>query len=342
MLTNSLPRTAAFAGAVAGGVAIGVLCVWSWEHFLTAGDAIALPTMCLALDDRPSEPGVAGSMVWIPPGRFKMGSEQFRREEAPVHEAAVAGFWIDNHDVTNAEFRRFVEATGYVTLAERANASPQDAAPGAFVFIRPGEVRDLSDIGQWWKFIAGANWRHPEGPTSDLTGRDHHPVVDVAYADAEAYARWAGRRLPGEAEWEYAARGGLDGAAYVWGEAPASTGAPRANYWHGIFPILNRNVGGYIGTTPVGCYPANGYGLYDMAGNVWQWTRDRWNGEAAFDGAPGRGAAPADLRVIKGGSFLCADNFCLRYRPAARQPGDAAVGASHIGFRTAWDGPPPG
>ena len=270
-------------------------------------------------------------MVWVPGGHFKMGSEQYRAEEAPVRAATVAGFWIDSHDVTNAQFQAFAAATGYVTVAERAAKSPGHTGPGSFVFVRPKEVTDFQDIGQWWKFVPGADWRHPEGPGSDLTNRESHPVVQVAYEDAVAYAHWVGHALPSEAEWEFAARGGLNGASFVWGDDPEPAGKAQANYWHGIFPFWNRNVGGYVGTTPVGCFPANGYGLYDMAGNVWQWTRDRWQG-------PGT----AELHVIKGGSFLCADNFCMRYRPAARQPGDAAVGASHIGFRTVWAGPPPG
>lgn len=319
----------------------GVGAGWWWQRAAPSDGAMPLPANCLMAQDLPQSPSAAGGMVWIPGGRFKMGSEQFRREEAPVREVAVAGFWIDNHDVTNAQFQRFVEETGYVTVAERPRKSPNDPEPGSFVFIRPEEVSDFQDIGQWWKFIPGASWRHPEGPPSDLSGRENHPVVHVAYEDAAAYARWAGHDLPSEAQWEYAARGGLDAAPFVWGTDPEPDEKPQANYWHGIFPLWNRNADGYIGTLPVGCFPANGFGLYDMAGNVWQWTRDPWQGERASDASPARNGRLTALHVIKGGSFLCADNFCMRYRPAARQPGEVSVGASHIGFRTVWEGPPP-
>ncbi|MGP0093451.1 MAG: formylglycine-generating enzyme family protein [Xanthobacteraceae bacterium] len=327
------------AGAAAFGMLIGVGAGWWWHRQAPNEGAIPLPAGCLTVQDLPQSPGAG--MVWIPSARFEMGSEQFRPEEAPVRDVAVAGFWIDSHDVTNAQFRRFVTETGYVTVAERPGKSPNDPEAGSFVFIRTEEVSNFQDIGQWWKFVPGASWRHPEGPMSDLSRRESHPVVHVAYEDAVAYARWAGHDLPSEAQWEYAARGGLDAAPFVWGTDPEPEGKPRANYWHGVFPFWNRNAGGYVGTLPVGCFPANGFGLYDMAGNVWQWTRDPWQGESALDASPARQARPAEAHVIKGGSFLCADNFCMRYRPAARQPGDTSVGASHTGFRTVWDGPPP-
>lgn len=292
------------------GLAVGFGGSWLWQEFVAEDGAIELPKSC-------RDPASESPMVRLEGGTFRMGSENFRAEEAPEREVAVGPFSIDRHHVTNAEFRRFVEATGYVTRAERPGG-------GSHVFVRPKGVRDLRDESQWWVYVVGANWRSPTGSGSKLVpGEDRHPVVHVAAEDAEAYAAWLGRRLPSEAEWEFAARGGLDGADYVWGPEKDDARKPRANVWRGVFPHFNRNKGEAIGTTPVGCYEPNGYGLWDMAGNVWQWTADAWQS--------------GDSRVIKGGSFLCADNFCLRYRPAARQPGEAASGASHIGFRTVKD-----
>jgi formylglycine-generating enzyme len=306
------------------------------------------PDVCLAASDRPGTPDAG--MHWIPGGRFAMGSEQFRPEEAPVRETSVEGFWIDTHDVTNAQFARFVRETGYVTTAERAERG--GAPAGSMLFRAPQDVRDLQDVSQWWRIEPGANWRHPDGPGSDLKHRQNHPVVHVSYEDAEAYARWAGRTLPTEAQWEFAARGGRDGDAFVWGAEPDRDDAPQANYWRGVFPVLNLGSKGFKGTSPVGCFPANGYGLYDMAGNVWQWTQDAWTTGHQLSRNASRQPASlvtstqrfskaltvadksASHYVIKGGSFLCAANFCMRYRPAARQPGDGSSGASHIGFRT--------
>jgi formylglycine-generating enzyme len=277
-------------------------------------------------------------MAWIPGGSFRMGSEDFYPEERPVREVSVDGFWIDEHPVTVAEFRRFVKATGHVTLAERA-PDPADypdvhgpIAAGSIVF-RPtaGPVR-LDDWRQWWHWVAGAGWRTPEGPGSDVYTRARHPVVHIAHADAEAYAAWAGKVLPTEAEWERAARGGLDGATYPWGDDPEPDGLPLANTWQGQFPWL-----GHRGTSPVGSFPPNGYGLYDMTGNVWEWTADAFDTEAAV-GPCCAGAEPgADIprRVIKGGSHLCAPSYCLRYRPAARQGEPIDSTTSHIGFRCA-------
>ncbi|MDE2361701.1 MAG: formylglycine-generating enzyme family protein [Hyphomicrobiales bacterium] len=281
-------------------------------------------------------------MVRIPAGAFRMGSEDFRPEEAPTAQISVPGFWIDAHDITNAQFARFVRETGYVTLAEREgrNADGSRRPPGAWVFAEPDEVKNLEDISQWWTFVDGADWRHPEGPRSNLDGRQNHPVVQVAIEDAEAYARWAGHRLPTEAEWEFAARGGRDGAPYVWGDEPDSDDAPKANRWRGVFPTLDLGSKGFKRTSPVGCFPANGYGLYDMAGNVWQWTSSAWSEDHRITDASARAGEGAASYVIKGGSFLCAPNFCARYRPAARQPGDTAGGAVHIGFRTALSASP--
>lgn len=306
------------------------LAGWRWA----AGRAPeALPDACIAAADRPTAPG--SGMVWIPGGALRMGSESDWPEEAPLREVTVGGFWIDVHDVTNAEFARFVAATGYVTVAERKGAA--GLRQGALVFSAPTEVRDLADLSQWWRLDPKADWRHPQGRGSDLAHRQNHPVVDIAYEDAEAYARWAGHHLPSEAEWELAARGGRDGQRFAWGNDPDSAEAPLANTWRGVFPVLNLGSKGFKGTSPVGCFPPNGFGLYDMAGNVWQWTRDPWTPDHARAAAGTAGAG----HVIKGGSFLCAANFCLRYRPAARQPGDDSAGASHLGFRTVLAGPPP-
>lgn len=284
-----------------------------------------------------------------------MGSNDFYPEEQPVHSVAVDGFWIDEHQVTNAQFRRFVKATGYVTVAERPlsasdypNADPSLLVPGSAVFRKaPGPV-DLDDYTLWWAYTPGANWRHPEGPGSTLDGRDRHPVVHVAYEDAEAYAQWAGKHLPTEAEWEFAARGGLDGATFPWGNEFAPRGRMMANTWQGEFPWQNLMTDGYEGTSPVRKFPPNGYGLFDVAGNVWEWTTDffrpQHSGEAehACCGPQNPRVAAAALnmvpeqfpqRVIKGGSHLCAPNYCLRYRPAARQGETVDTSTSHIGFR---------
>ena len=220
-------------------------------------------------------------MAWIPGGAFRMGSDQHYPEERPVHDVAVDGFWMDEHQVTVAEFRRFVKATGHVTVAERAldaadypEADRELLVPGSLVFRRTRGPVDLDDYRNWWHWVPGAQWRHPEGPGSDLTGRDRHPVTHVAYEDATAYAAWAGKALPTEAEWEFAARGGLDGAVYTWGDEFAPKGRMMANTWQGEFPWQNLRTDRYEGTSPVKAFPANGYGLFDMAGNVWEWTTD--------------------------------------------------------------------
>lgn len=280
-------------------------------------------------------------MVAVKGGRFAMGSDQHYAEEAPVHEVAVEPFLIDRHDVTNAQFARFIAATGYVTVAERGG--PTGVAASA-VFVMP-EARKAGA----WRLVPGADWRHPQGHGSGIEGLDSHPVVQVAYEDAQAYARWLGRGLPTEAQWEFAARGGLQAQAYVWGDRFAPGGTPMANTWHGAFPFVNSQDDGYAGTSPVGCFPANGYGLYDMAGNVWQWTATAYRpGHGRDDGFdPGRPgdalappAGPSRAMVIKGGSHLCAPSHCMRYRPSARQPAEAGLGTSHIGFRTVAALPP--
>ena len=291
-------------------------------------------------------------MVWVPGGTFLMGSEDFYPEERPVHRAAVDGFWVDRHPVTNAEFRRFVKATGHMTVAERPleqadypDADPALLVPGALVFRRTLGPVDLRDFRNWWAWVPGACWRHPEGPGSTLHGRERHPVVQVAYQDAAAYAAWAGKALPTETEWEFAARGGLDGAVFCWGDEFAPKGRMMANTWQGEFPWQNLLLDRYEGTSPVGRFPPNGYGLHDMAGNVWEWTTDyfapRHPEEAARPCCVPRNpqvtspvlAERIPRRVIKGGSHLCAPSYCLRYRPAARQGEAVDTATGHLGFR---------
>ncbi len=305
----------------------------------------ALVARCPATAAILTAPGARGaqSMVSLKGGRFTMGSDRFYAEERPVREVTVGPFAIQRHEVTNAQFSAFVAATGYRTVAERPLDPAQfptlpkaQLVPGSLVFRQPERVRDLVDIGQWWAWTPGASWRAPEGPGSDLKGREHHPVVHVAFEDAMAYARWAGQDLPTEAEWEFAARGGLVGADYTWGADKArrgQDGRPMANHWQGLFPVVNAVDDGHARTAPVGCFPPNGYGLVDMAGNVWELTKD--------DYADPRGPQ-AGMKVAKGGSFLCADNFCGRYRPAARTPHGLDTGMQHVGFRTVWrTGTPP-
>ncbi|GAA3383613.1 formylglycine-generating enzyme family protein [Cryptosporangium minutisporangium] len=301
-------------------------------------------------------PQPADDMVWVPGGTFRMGSDEHGPEEAPARSVQVDGVWVCRTTVTNAAFTAFVTATGYRTVAERPldpadfpGAPPENLVAGSMVFVGTAGPVDLRHLSQWWAWVPGACWRRPEGPGSNLDGRAHHPVVHVAYEDAAAYAAWIGLALPTEAQWEHAARGGLDGAPYTWGDAPETPQQRRANYWHGDFPW--RAEPGYGATTPVGSFPANGYGLADMAGNVWEWTQDwyaerRWvdlspccaprdprggKREQSYDPAQPQIRIPR--KVIKGGSFLCADSYCLRYRPAARRPHMIDTGMSHIGFR---------
>ncbi len=284
------------------------------------------------------------NMTKIPGGAFRMGSADFYPDEAPVREVEVDGFWMDERAVTAAEFRRFVRETGYVTLAEKAptaeeypDADPELLVPGSLVFTpTPGPV-PLNDFRNWWEWKPGAYWKRPGGPGTTINGRDHHPVVHIAFEDAEAYATWAGKELPTEAEWEFAARGGLDGAVFAWGDEESPEGRSLANFWQGEFPWQNLKSDGYDGTSPVGSFPPNGYGLYDVCGNVWEWTSDFFGSPPAEDPvccAPTR-ATVEDIprRVIKGGSHLCAANYCLRYRPSARQAEQVDTSTGHIGFR---------
>ncbi|MBL8382865.1 MAG: formylglycine-generating enzyme family protein [Burkholderiales bacterium] len=290
-------------------------------------------------------PADRAGMRRIDGGVFAMGSARFYPEERPVRAVRVASFWIDETPVTNRAFARFVDATGYVTRAERraTDSAVSGRRTGSAVFTAPaGPVRTL-DPGLWWHWDEHASWRMPRGAGSSLAGLDDHPVVHVAFDDALAYAAWAGKRLPGEAEWEFAARGGLDGAEYAWGNALAPEGLLLANYWQGTFPSANTLEDGWERTSPVGAFPANGYGLVDMIGNVWEWTADAWSLPASSDvPAPGCCAARAagtsvPQHVLKGGSYLCARNYCQRYRPAARHPQPADSPTGHIGFRCAAD-----
>ncbi len=297
-------------------------------------------------------------MALLQGGTFRMGSDHHYPEEAPAHNVTVGSFWIDRAPVTNAEFRRFVDATGYVTLAETApdpkdypGALPHMLRPGSLVFIPPGHQVDLRDWSQWWRFVFGACWHHPQGPQA-APAQDDHPVVQIAYQDAETYAAWAGKSLPTEAEWEYAARGGLDGAEFAWGDELTPGGRHMANTWQGAFPNQNHATDGFERTSPVGAFPPNLYGLSDMIGNVWEWTTDWFSPRHTAD-APksccipenprgGPKAASYDPRtprlriprkVLKGGSHLCAPNYCRRYRPAARHAQQVDSGMSHVGFR---------
>ena len=306
-----------------------------------------------------SPPAPFPEMVWIPGGTFRMGSDDHYPEEGPAHLVHVDGFWIDRYPVTNERFAEFVAETKHVTLAEIApepadypGALPELLHPGSMVFVKPPHAVDLRFIANWWCFMLGADWGHPQGLDSDLQGLEHHPVVHVAYADAEAFARWAGKSLPTEAEWEHAARGGLAGAPYAWGQELMPEGRVMANTWQGRFPYENLLVDGYEGTSPVGVFPPNGFGVYDMIGNVWEWTSDWYRARHEETPKPGccvprnpRGPLeheshdPAQRtiriprKVLKGGSHLCAPNYCRRYRPAARHPEPIDTSTSHVGFR---------
>ncbi len=295
-------------------------------------------------------------MVWVPGGTFWMGSDEPEFPDArPWHEVQVDGFWMDRTEVTNAQFAAFVKATGYVTIAERKprpedfpGAPPENLVAGSVVFTPPAGPVPLDSHYRWWSYVEGANWRHPTGPGSDLAGKDQHPVVHIAYADALAYCRWAGKRLPTEAEFEYAARGGLDRARYVWGEEFQPGGRFMANTFQGHFPDTNTAEDGYVTTAPVGSFLPNGYGLVDMAGNVWEWTSDWYQPDyytalaatgkvARNPQGPGSSFDPSEpgvaKRVHRGGSFLCNDQYCSRYCPGGRGKGELDTGTNHLGFR---------
>ena len=306
----------------------------------------------------PTEPPDDG-MIWIPGGTFTMGSEAFYPEEAPTREVTVDGFWMDETPVTNADFAEFVEATGYTTIAERKpdpddypGADPDDLVPGSAVFFSPDGPVDLRNPSEWWEYVPGADWHHLTGPESSLSDKDEHPVVHVTYEDAREYADWAGKRLPSDAKWERAARGGLERMRFVWGDEHVPDNKLMANTWQGEFPHENKVLDGYERTSPVGAFPANGFGLYDVAGNVWEWTRDWFSadptagqtqsacctptnsqGVSEQESVDPRDPSQIPRKVMKGGSHLCAPNYCFRYRPAARYPEPIDTSTSHVGFR---------
>lgn len=308
---------------------------------------------------KPSGRPPAKDMVWVPGGTFLMGADHHYAEEAPAHTVTVNGFWMDKYLVTNAQFQKFIKATGYVTFAERPvnpdnypGAQPELLQPSSCVFVKPDRPVDRGSHYNWWAYIAGANWRHPEGAGSSIKGRDNHPVVHVTYEDVEAYAQWIGKAIPTEAEWEFAAWGGQDYAEFAWGDELHPKGKMMANTWQGEFPWENLRTDGYEGTSPVGVFPVNGYGLYDMIGNTWEWTTDWYQEhnqiknesccgtlvnprggepEASYD--PQMPDVKIPRKVIKGGSFLCAPSYCRRYRPPARMAEPIDTSTSHLGFR---------
>jgi len=313
-------------------------------------------------------------MTWIPGGEFSMGSDAageslcalpgVTRDAQPIHRVYVDGFWMDRTEVTNAQFEAFVRATRYVTVAERAptreefpNAPPGNLVAGSTVFTPTAGPVPLDDYFQWWRYQKGANWRHPEGPATDLKGKEKLPVVHVAYADAAAYAKWAGKRLPTEAEWEFAARGGLTGKVYAWGDELKPGGRWMANIYEGRFPVQDDGEDGYAGIAPVAQFPPNGYGLYDVAGNVWEWVSDWYRPDTFARLAAAGGVArnpqgpeasydpaePAEKkRVHRGGSFLCTDQYCTRYMVGTRGKGEISTGSNHLGFRCVKPAPPAG
>jgi formylglycine-generating enzyme required for sulfatase activity len=315
---------------------------------LLAGAAAAAPMdkRCADYSGMPDQTGATAGMAFVPGGAFAMGAEHQYPEESSTKIVRVDGFYIDRHEVTNAQYARFVAATGYVTVAERGRdpakqlAAADVSGPGSVVFVQPVQG---GDVTRWWQYVKGASWRHPQGPGSSVAGLDNRPVVHIAYDDALAYANWMGRELPTEAQWEYAARGGREDGTVENGAFDAQ-GKPAANTWQGVFPVLNTADDGYVGVAPVGCFKPNGFDLYDMIGNVWEWTSDWYLaghsrhpetnplGPNLLQVRLAPGATPT--KVIKGGSYLCSGNFCGRYRASARQPQEIDLGTSHIGFRT--------
>jgi formylglycine-generating enzyme required for sulfatase activity len=308
-------------------------------------------------------------MVWIPGGEFSMGARdpfdmkdvvgmQATTDSRPIHRVAVDGFWMDATEVTNEQFARFVKATGYITVAERKpraedfpGAPPENLVPGSVVFHPPDHAVPLNDHFQWWAYVDGADWRHPLGPQSSIKGKEKYPVVQIAYEDAQAYAKWAGKRLPTEAEWEFAARGGLSGKLYPWGDEFTKDGKWMTNSHQGHFPDVDTGADAFVGIAAVAQFPANGYGLFDVAGNVWEWTSDWYRPdyyvELAAAGVARNPQGPADAfdpsepgvpkKVHRGGSFLCTDQYCSRYAVGTRGKGEVSTGTNHLGFRCVAD-----
>jgi formylglycine-generating enzyme len=319
---------------------------WLWRAG-TPGASVAGSAVLQCPTAAPVPDAAHPGMVWVPGGNLAFGDTVYP-EEQPVRSTPVGGFWMDRTEVRNDDFSAFVNATGYVTVAERPvdpalhpDLPPDMRQPGAVVFVMPNATDGSGRLTQWWRYVPGANWRHPGGPQTDIVGRGAFPVVAVTVEDAQAYARWKGHDLPTEAQWEWAARAGQ-------AEKPDRDPPAAANTWQGLFPVANSGDDGFIGLAPTGCYPANAYGLFDMIGNVWEITADRWTPghrstpSGGFDPAPTPTRASATgQHVIKGGSYLCAPNYCMRYRAGARQPQDDDLGTSHLGFRTVLNAPGP-
>lgn len=325
-------RRLIIAAVAAVAAAAALTAIWSVGGREAARLAEASPRACLDLST--DHAGLHPGMVWVPGGSFEMGDNVYP-EEGPARHAEVSGFWMDRHEVTNGEFAAFVAATGYVTLAERPvdpakhpGLPPEMREPGAVVFIMPNDIDGRGDISQWWRYVPGANWRHPAGPGSSIEAYGNFPVVALAYEDIEAYARWKGRSIPTEEQWEWATRGGRTGT-------PDHEQPRQANTWQGLFPIINTGDDGFVGLAPAGCFEPNAYGLYDMIGNVWEWTSDPYRENHASE------KADTSRRVIKGGSYLCAPNYCMRYRSGSRQGQEADLATSHLGFRTVLAAPGP-
>lgn len=351
---STTPATASLLGraALAAALTAAGLLLPGVSPAVAASEASA--RLCEGYSGLPGDDGPHTGMVWVEGTTFMMGSDTAHPEERAAHEVTVSGFWIDRHEVTNAQFARFVAATGYRTTAESGLDPaehpdlPSDLlAPGSMVFAPPERVDAFSDVSQWWHYVPGASWREPLGPGSASVGKENHPVVHVSYEDALAYARWLGRDLPTEAQWELAARGGLAGATFAWGDTYDPAEGWRANTWQGPFPMADDNDDGHHGTAPVGCFAANGHGLFDTAGNVWEYARDWYApghapGPAKEPGGPDLLVAAGPAVVIKGGSWLCSPSFCARYRPSARQPQELGLGTSHVGLRTVLPGSPRG